>query len=429
MSRLYNPFSQYIDTNSTVLTGGKATIYLANTTTPLEIFSDEDLVTPIPNPVTLDAKGALPADIYYADGTNIKILLETSAGVTYDTADNIPPIGDTASVFNYSANNTYAEGARALDSGIWYISNAGGNKANPPSTSSSKWTPEQYVRQYNAQFEYLIGNTTYEDGVPYRSRTGTTIPPAPNIGNTPSTSPAGWGNLSGIGLHTVNVPGGTLNLPDANPASSNSDEINNEFVVVTKEFDGSNDRNVQFSIDMPQSWDLGFLQVKYKLISRTNVTTVTGTNTAVFGISGVGFGDGDDIGGSSFGSPIQTLIAGISAKDSIYISESTAFAVANITSAESIIYFQVTRDAAGSTDPAFLAVLQTVGSGTELTLLTAAGTVQPIAKSVSITSAEDVSLSDYPMYKLHCCLFVQHWNMQRHVLLLHHHLPYRLIQL
>ncbi|MEE9459752.1 MAG: hypothetical protein V3V84_08330 [Candidatus Bathyarchaeia archaeon] len=387
MTRLYNPFSQYLDSNSTVLSGGNVTVTLAGTTTLVELFTDDSLEPEfaLENPFTLDDKGASPSEIHYAPNVTVKMLIKTSANVLYATTDNIPPLGDAnSSAMLYSASTTYSITERVLSAGIWYLSNVSGNKGNDPLSSPSFWTPEHLVREYNAQFAYGLDATAFEDGVPFRSRI------AGNLDNIPSISPDEWANMSGIGIQTINIPASILNTIGADPPLD-TNVINAQFVVVTRQYDDAATEAAQFSVEMPESWDLGFLQVIYMIIPRA---VVTGGSTAVFGISGIGFGDGDDMSTASFGPAIDTVIEGVSLENNVYLSDPVSFIPDSVSTPNRIVYFQVIRDTTQVDDDVFLAAVQVMNS-TTLTLTGAAPATQQVAGNVTLTSATDTSSSEF----------------------------------
>lgn len=87
--------SQQFDELGKPLSGGRLFFIQAGTTsTPQNAYYDTDLTLPLPNPVTLDAAGRVPA-FYLADG-QIKIRLTSSTGVTQIEQDNLLVIGPSS---------------------------------------------------------------------------------------------------------------------------------------------------------------------------------------------------------------------------------------------------------------------------------------------------------------------------------------------
>lgn len=87
--------SQQFDELGSPLSGGKLYFIQAGTTsTPQNAYYDTALTLPLPNPVTLDAAGRVPA-FYLADG-QIKVRLTSSTGVTQIEQDNLLVIGPSS---------------------------------------------------------------------------------------------------------------------------------------------------------------------------------------------------------------------------------------------------------------------------------------------------------------------------------------------
>lgn len=87
--------SQQFDELGKPLSGGKLYFIQAGTTsTPQNAFYDPDLTLPLPNPVTLDAAGRVPA-FYLADG-QIKVRLTNADGVPQVEQDNLLVVGPSS---------------------------------------------------------------------------------------------------------------------------------------------------------------------------------------------------------------------------------------------------------------------------------------------------------------------------------------------
>ena len=87
--------SQQFNELGSPLSGGKLYFIQAGTTsTPQNAYYDTALTLPLPNPVTLDSAGRVPA-FYLADG-QIKIRLTSSTGVTQIEQDNLLVIGPSS---------------------------------------------------------------------------------------------------------------------------------------------------------------------------------------------------------------------------------------------------------------------------------------------------------------------------------------------
>lgn len=87
--------SQQFDELGSPLSGGKLYFIQAGTTsTPQNAYYDTALTLPLPNPVTLDSAGRVPA-FYLADG-QIKVRLTSATGVTQIEQDNLLVIGPSS---------------------------------------------------------------------------------------------------------------------------------------------------------------------------------------------------------------------------------------------------------------------------------------------------------------------------------------------
>jgi len=80
-----------------VLSGGLIQTYLAGTTSPAATYTDSTGLTANLNPIVLTSAGTLPAQIWMPTGEALKFVLQTAAGVTLQTEDNISGINDTTS--------------------------------------------------------------------------------------------------------------------------------------------------------------------------------------------------------------------------------------------------------------------------------------------------------------------------------------------
>lgn len=86
--RFNNPYPQFLDSTPEAYSGGSLTFYASGTSTLQSIYSDEDLTTPLTNPVTLNAAGRAATDIFLQD-LNYKVVLKDSSGNTIWTADPV----------------------------------------------------------------------------------------------------------------------------------------------------------------------------------------------------------------------------------------------------------------------------------------------------------------------------------------------------
>lgn len=87
------PVFQAFDASGDPLSGGTVTFYDAGTSTKRDIYSDPELTTTLPNPVTLNSRGEPEsgggsATNIYLDDSPYKIVLKDSEGATIRTVDN-----------------------------------------------------------------------------------------------------------------------------------------------------------------------------------------------------------------------------------------------------------------------------------------------------------------------------------------------------
>lgn len=83
---------QFFDNNGVPLSGGLIYTYQAGSSTPLTTYTTNAGTTPNTNPIILDAAGRCSNEIWLQTGYSYKLVLQTSAGVTLQTLDNIYPI-------------------------------------------------------------------------------------------------------------------------------------------------------------------------------------------------------------------------------------------------------------------------------------------------------------------------------------------------
>jgi hypothetical protein len=88
---------QFFDNNGLPLSGGLIYTYQAGSSTPATTYTTNSGTIPNSNPIILDAAGRTPQEIWLEVGYTYKFLIQTSAGVTLQTLDNLYPILQTSS--------------------------------------------------------------------------------------------------------------------------------------------------------------------------------------------------------------------------------------------------------------------------------------------------------------------------------------------
>jgi hypothetical protein len=88
---------QFFDNNGLPLSGGLIYTYQAGSSTPSTTYTTNLGSIPNSNPIILDAAGRTPQEIWLEVGYTYKFVIQTSAGVTLQTLDNLYPILQTSS--------------------------------------------------------------------------------------------------------------------------------------------------------------------------------------------------------------------------------------------------------------------------------------------------------------------------------------------
>jgi hypothetical protein len=83
---------QFFDNNGLPLSGGLIYTYQAGSSTPFTTYTTSSGTIPNSNPIILDSAGRTPQQIWLEVGYSYKFILQTSAGVTLQTLDNLYPI-------------------------------------------------------------------------------------------------------------------------------------------------------------------------------------------------------------------------------------------------------------------------------------------------------------------------------------------------
>lgn len=84
-------FQQALSASAVPYSGGLLYIYEPGTTTPIALFTDEDMLTPAANPMVADSSGSF-TPVFLAE-TSVKLVLQTSTGSTVRTIDPVYTVG------------------------------------------------------------------------------------------------------------------------------------------------------------------------------------------------------------------------------------------------------------------------------------------------------------------------------------------------
>ena len=225
---------QFFDNNGLPLAGGLIYQYQAGSSTPLSTYTTVNGTTPNSNPIILDSAGRPPQEIWFQTGYSYKFVLQTSAGVTLQTLDNLYAILQTST----STSSPFTTGMIMLWSGSigsipsgWVLCNG---------TSGSPDLRDRFV--IAAGSTYAIGATggsadsvvvshthtatsvVTDAGHTHAPASGTAFIGAPNNGQLGTTSSSQATNFAatasaftGITVATTNasagVSGTNANLP------------------------------------------------------------------------------------------------------------------------------------------------------------------------------------------------------------------------
>ena len=129
-----------------------------STTTKKKTFSDPDEQTANANPVILGADGRIPAIFGSGSYRNIGKRSVANGGAQIFDVDNVNFSETQGSFENWDATITYnANDIVEGSDGLFYVSIAGGNLNNDPSTPSpTKWSQFQLIRIWNTNVTYAI---------------------------------------------------------------------------------------------------------------------------------------------------------------------------------------------------------------------------------------------------------------------------------
>lgn len=89
-SNIFDPRpTTYYDENGQIASGAKAYFFLANTNTPMPVYTDQGLTTPHAFPVVASSRGVLPV-VYFAYGNAYRVLIQSANNITIYDAPYIP---------------------------------------------------------------------------------------------------------------------------------------------------------------------------------------------------------------------------------------------------------------------------------------------------------------------------------------------------
>jgi hypothetical protein len=200
---------QFFDNNGVPLSGGLIYTYQAGSSTPLTTYTTNAGTTPNSNPIILDAAGRCANEIWLQTGYSYKFVLQTSAGVTLQTLDNLYPILQTSA----ATVDPFIAGMIMLWSG-----STGSIPAGWVLCNGSNGTPDLRDRfVIAAGATYAVGATGGSADAIVVSHTHTATSVVTDPGHTHTAT--GLGNLGG-GSTAFNWGGGTGETRTTNSATT-----------------------------------------------------------------------------------------------------------------------------------------------------------------------------------------------------------------
>lgn len=127
------PRYQFLTSTGAPNAGGSIYVYQTGTTTPITVYSDGALVTPIANPITLDSNGEA---VFYNNGAvNMRIDNYTSSAGFVNTTDPVMPTGGSGIL---PGTNTVTNTMLAQANGYTWKGNATSALANVTDNATSQ---------------------------------------------------------------------------------------------------------------------------------------------------------------------------------------------------------------------------------------------------------------------------------------------------
>lgn len=142
------PFRPTINLRGGVESGAKLFIYSSGTTTPVTIYSDSALATPLSNPVIADSFGVFP-DVYYDDALAVRVVVQQANGTVLSDTD--PYVTDfvAATTLNTYTGTTHTLGL-ADQNAVARFTNGGAVTLTVPPDSTTDFPVGTFVEIYQA---------------------------------------------------------------------------------------------------------------------------------------------------------------------------------------------------------------------------------------------------------------------------------------
>ena len=196
-SRFINPRPQFLDTAGDPLPNGEVNFYESGTLIRKNTYSDINLTTLNSNPIELNADGSMP-NCFFAGTARVIMTYDSGAGSQqrFDV-DGVGAFGDGSSFDVWNTLIEYAIGALVEGSdGEYYKSITNNNLGNDPTGSATNWEKISFLRTWNANITYAIGEggVLGSNGAIYRSLQNA------NLNKDPISQPTWWEVQSSPGI-------------------------------------------------------------------------------------------------------------------------------------------------------------------------------------------------------------------------------------
>lgn len=189
MTRIIDPLDQFFDDAGDPLVNGLLYFYETGTNTPLNTYADVNLTIPNANPLPLTGAGRCPNA--YGSNQLYRVVLKTADGVQIMQRDNVGSTGAEGNFTAWNNERTYNYPEIVQYANKFYMSATNGNQDNTPDTAT-QWIQIRFFNEYEATFSYSADDYVTYNGILYVSVAGS------NLGNAPSSNPNKWQKVNGL---------------------------------------------------------------------------------------------------------------------------------------------------------------------------------------------------------------------------------------
>lgn len=137
--RWQSRLTQYCDDNADPLNAGTLTFSVTGTSTPANTYNAPDLMTANANPITLDADGRLPVDVFLDPAVTYRVILKNSAGSNIAQDDPVAGSDITAAIEDH--NDDLAAHYAATESQRGFVELANNTEVQTGTDTSRAITP------------------------------------------------------------------------------------------------------------------------------------------------------------------------------------------------------------------------------------------------------------------------------------------------